>query len=632
MEDSRASCASRGRLEHAATWRLVSFALLVGLWLFPWTARLRHPSITSDDVYRIGFVQDLPFSQRLTQPFNEHVAPFFELVTTVAWQFTGNRLSNAPLVYTLASYLPFILCLALGWLLVRREWGSAFAANVTVSLFATTAVYAECVYWFSASTFMWALAFTVGGLLLVGEAIRTSSRGLWIAGCGCCLLAPMSSSIGLLAGPACLLRAWPGDARRDVRGALRALWPLLASLLFLAGASRFDYAGKIGGTIRATADVGQGLAAALQSPAYLVLQGFVGVVDPQQALPFHVLTSLTVAGFAVFAMAFANADGRERRWMAIGTFLIVSGYLATDCVRTHIFGPEILLRVQRYHLFPCAGFALLVCAVLAPRLIRLEPARGVRLLLPGLICLGLIALNAPVMARRLGAYRRHPDQASLLETLDRLANHAAERGYSREDVISALDPIEPPWANEGYNVVSLLPLIGREGDQVHRARPTRDAILDGMTTDDRARLLAYANVSSHLTVARAVEHVTPGVPGELARRDGARAAARPGEYEFNARSSFLEFQFAREFPGANTLELGALECGKTLELWWAGRGEAFSRARCVVIRAPAEAPSEATWRLPLAELPSLRPDSLRAVRILARKPGRLRIDTPVLRR
>ena len=61
-------------------------AVLIGLWLYPWSIRLRTPSVVLDDIARIENIQSVSLATRLVAPFNEHLAPFFETVTTVFMQ------------------------------------------------------------------------------------------------------------------------------------------------------------------------------------------------------------------------------------------------------------------------------------------------------------------------------------------------------------------------------------------------------------------------------------------------------------------------------------------------------------------------------------------------------------------
>ena len=89
--------------------------------LLPHAARLVHPSLFSDDVVRIADLQTKPLTALLFRPFNEHVAPVFELVSWTTWQLAGRLLSNAAVAFTAASIIPFLLCMPALGALVRRE-------------------------------------------------------------------------------------------------------------------------------------------------------------------------------------------------------------------------------------------------------------------------------------------------------------------------------------------------------------------------------------------------------------------------------------------------------------------------------------------------------------------------------
>ena len=86
-------------------------AVLIGLWLYPWSIRFRTPSVVLDDIARIENIQSVSLATRLVAPFNEHLAPFFETVTTLTWWVSGGKVEFVPLGFTLASYIPFLGCL-----------------------------------------------------------------------------------------------------------------------------------------------------------------------------------------------------------------------------------------------------------------------------------------------------------------------------------------------------------------------------------------------------------------------------------------------------------------------------------------------------------------------------------------
>jgi hypothetical protein len=628
MDVRQPPAASAGRSAAGACARLVLPLLLGVLWLYPWMGRLRYPALLSDDFNRVDSLQSDWLGERLTRPFNEHLAPCFELVTAAAWQVAGHRLGNAPAVFTATSYIPSVLCLALLWLLTWREWNSPPLASAVVSCFAATAVYAECVFWFSASTFSWALLFTLLGLWLTAEATRSRSPFAWVGAYVACIVAPMSSSIGLLAGPACMLRAWPERPRHDLRTVARALGLLLTSLAFIAIASRFQYTERLRDTFQASHDPGAGLSAALQAPGYLLLHGYAGIFDPHTALPSSVLLALTLAGLALLVARYRVAAPSERRWLSIGAFFIAAGYGLTYCVRTHIYEPEIFLRVQRYHLFPCAGLVLVLGAMFAPLFQRLSRVQLAGLILPVALSATIIAMQEPIMARRMSRYRLHAEQQPVLAILDEIAHEARLRGYSREDVLGAFDPIEPSWAPEKFNILELLPPIEGNGDRGGDPTAVRDALLASLQPSRVATLLAGTNVSGHLRTSGDASAAGAAIRGSLVRLKGTRKLGAQHDYFLDGLQSFLEYRFEAGQRAASQLEIGGIPQGRTLEVWWAGQDGAFARHQKVVIRAPGGASS--AWRVPLEKIPSLGDMPLRAVRILARKPGALSIDAPVL--
>jgi hypothetical protein len=138
--------------------------------------RLRHPSIYGDDLVRIGDLQVRSLSGLLFLPFNEHMAPFFQSVSWTTWQLAGRSLTAAPLTFTLASYVPWLLCLIILGRLIAHATGSPTAALVSVALFGITPLYPEVVFWYSASSFAWALFWT---LLALHRAGTTETNWGW---------------------------------------------------------------------------------------------------------------------------------------------------------------------------------------------------------------------------------------------------------------------------------------------------------------------------------------------------------------------------------------------------------------------------------------------------------------------
>jgi hypothetical protein len=87
-------------------WALVLFALIA---LHPVIARIRHPTLLGDDITRVVELIEQPLSALLVRPFNEHLAPLFDLVSRSTWQAVGHDLRLTPLGFCIASVLPWAL-------------------------------------------------------------------------------------------------------------------------------------------------------------------------------------------------------------------------------------------------------------------------------------------------------------------------------------------------------------------------------------------------------------------------------------------------------------------------------------------------------------------------------------------
>ena len=94
----------------------------------PLVNSLEDPEYSTRRYRGIENIQSVSLATRLVAPFNEHLAPFFETVTTLTWWVSGGKLEFVPLGFTLASYIPFLGCLGILWLLVRHEFDSPAAA------------------------------------------------------------------------------------------------------------------------------------------------------------------------------------------------------------------------------------------------------------------------------------------------------------------------------------------------------------------------------------------------------------------------------------------------------------------------------------------------------------------------
>jgi hypothetical protein len=104
--------------------------LLLTLCFLPWAKHLRREaSLLGDDTQRVEDLQLKPLSALLFRPFNEHLAPVFETVSWIAWQAAGRSVEHAAWTFTVASYLPFLLCVIGIGIVARRGFGSWTAAG-----------------------------------------------------------------------------------------------------------------------------------------------------------------------------------------------------------------------------------------------------------------------------------------------------------------------------------------------------------------------------------------------------------------------------------------------------------------------------------------------------------------------
>jgi hypothetical protein len=314
----------QGRIHRAAVVLLI-LAFLV-IFLVPHLSRIRHASIYFDDISRIADLQTRPLSALWFRPFNEHMAPFFETVSWAVWQVAGRKLTHAPLAFTLASYVPFVLCLGLLAWWVRHETSSRTTALASTALFGLSPLYAEAVFFYSASSFTWALFWTMIVLLCAGsaEGVRGWARhlGLFIGS----LLAPACSAIGLLAGPLGTIQLAAGHRDRQC-GWFTVIIPTTGMLLYLAICSEFNYEHILESGIQRNSDIARGFLLALRAPTARLLPGTFGFHDVDLWLPSGLNLALT--GLGLIAIIPWASRSPQRGLIAAGLGLILGGYALT---------------------------------------------------------------------------------------------------------------------------------------------------------------------------------------------------------------------------------------------------------------------------------------------------------------
>ena len=174
--------------------------------LLPLVKRLRHPTILGDDVIRIVDLINLPFDKHLLKPFGDHLAPGFQLVSWLTWEAIGHDIRLAPVGFTFASVTAWVFVLVLSGLWLKQETGSTTATLVALAVVAQSPLVLETAWWYSSSSFSWAVAgilIAVLGASRIGHRPRSSL--FWI-GIGS-RLGPAGTTLGILAAPLAILRA-----------------------------------------------------------------------------------------------------------------------------------------------------------------------------------------------------------------------------------------------------------------------------------------------------------------------------------------------------------------------------------------------------------------------------------------
>ncbi len=486
--------ANQGRIHRAAVVLLIP--AFIAMFLVPHLSRIRHPSIYGDDIQRIADLQTRPLSALWFRPFNEHMAPFFETVSWATWQISGRKLTHAPLAFTLASYVPFVLCLGLfGWW-VRLETSSRTIALASTALFGLSPLYAETVFWYSASSFTWALFWTMIVLLCAGLAEGARGRdhrlGLFFGS----LLAPACSAIGLLAGPLGTLRLAAGHRDRQ-RGWFTTVIPMTGMLLYLAVCSVFSYYYVIKSGIHRGSDIAWGLLFALRAPTAHLLPGTFGFHDVDLLLSPGLNLALTGLGLIAIIPWATRSPQRERGLIVAALGLILGGYALTYPFRNHD-GAHWLFKTERYHLFPQVGLVVLIALGARRWLSRFDQC-----LLEGLV--GAISLAVLLLAIHLGRIEnlvrtyRFPEQRRTLAALERLGVLCRARNVTQQQCIAALAPVWTHWFQPEYNGLWMVPaptqVSGRPDLQVHQF------LLEQLTAAERKALWGGMDVSCYLRSA-----------------------------------------------------------------------------------------------------------------------------------
>ncbi len=601
--------------------KALSIALAVlfcSLCLLPHAARLRFPSLVGDDVLRVENLQAHALRMLWFRPFNEHMAPIFETVSWVTWRLAGRRLAAAPWAFTVSSFVPFVFCLGALGDLARRAFGSVTTALVAVALFALTPAYFEVVAWYSASSFAWALLFTLLAMRCSVEMRGADTRRACWGAAMSALAAPACSAIGLLAGPAAALVAWKGrdlGERPRLRAAAWASTPLAGSLAYLGLMSLFRYHAVLISSSRRMLDLGNGLTCAARGPFYLVATSLLGVSDADRWMPWGVeLTFFALALAAALVLARRSAWGR---WVVVGLVLLLGGYVITFCFRTWLAGVGSTLRFSRYHLFPQLGLVLILATALRPWLARLDARPLAGLATSVALAAVLYAWNGPEIQER-ARWCHYPEQPATLAGLDRLGDVCRLRGITRAQAAAALDPVPVRWTNPGGGIFGLLP-----DGVVAAAMPAeqiRATLLADLTPAERGAVFAGMDASAYLV--RTEDFAAQDAPriGRLMDTVRLRLAGGEGQFQALGRRASLNYEFPAAQAPPTALRLPRICASAAFQVWWTGPAGEWSSSRSVRV-SPHDAGGREDRVLLLGRLPHWGQTDGRRVRIVFSEPG-----------
>jgi hypothetical protein len=622
-------------------WVLV--LVFTGISLLPAFRRILHPTVLGDDITRLVDLTEHPLRELLFRPFNEHVAPVFEMVSWSTWQAIGHDLRLAPVGFCIASVLPWIGVLVLLGMWLRWETGSSTATLIALAMAAQSPLVLETLWWYSASSFSVA-AVGVMTAILGASLLPVQPRwALLLVAIGSAL-GPAGSAIGLLAAPLSVLQALLNSAaswRRKRQAILVAVAGLATYLIVcaLAGTNVLSTARKCNEGI---AEPLTGLGYALNVPGRLLWPAMLGVpptwttktVFTGLAWLLGLLALLILSGLIVKPRATWN-----RRLVLIGSAMIYLAYAITYCSRAgmvrlgHWTEPELLyLFAERYHLLPLLGACTVISAVLAalPLVRRCDTLRGGPLK-AGIIA-GLLALS--VNRREVNQWTclmTQPDQMLTFHALYRVGEVAKHEGITRDQLTRLFDPVIRDW-NEclrdspNFHFMKLV-----EQAPTAVARPLRD-------DEARARLLSHLTVEQQLVLGagaavsmRTVSPLPDGKPLNIARRVKLKNVLEfePGHYRAEGSSAVVEYEMNSP-ADARFLSLPGLATDQDVKISWSdGFGQWRRRQQVYWLKKPRPQLEAA---IDLSRLVNWPIGQRVRIRVEFNCPGDLALQQPELRR
>ena len=567
----------------------------VGLCVWPYLDLARHPSLFDDDFTRVGGLRRSAFWASLWRPFNEHLAPLFELVSRLAWWASGENVAVVAYAFLAASYLATLAtAIALG-LVLALETGSNLGALAAMGLFCLESVAIETVLWFSASSFQWSAATGLLAWFAATRAIQASTkldRRKWLLGAGLLAgISPLFSAIGVLAGPLASFRiALAGGSNRRSRWK-GAVVPLGGTLAYLAlVAANPGHGTTVSASVRRHLDPGAALRAIVEAPGLILIPSLVGFPPSSDRLPTWpavLMTGLLVAG----GIGWAIRDPSRRGLIGTGLAWIVGGYALAFLARAQA-GDRWIMEVGRYHLLPLIGLIAGLAAGLGSLLDRLEARRPLAgwVGLVMLVGIGLL-IHGPTMRDLARRSFQFPGESRAIAAALRLEAICQAAGIPLDQAIRIIDPIIPRWFPRPLPFHPLLYLFGLGPKEARWSDlEARNRILQDLTPEDRGLIFGGLDARPYLG--------SDDGKGGLAEQSVAGSGRGEDLTPDSGRVFFVEF--AGPTLVGDPVEVGSrgIGPGTKVEIWWAGEDGRWSRERSFRLVGPTGSAWVLLTRLP----------------------------------
>jgi hypothetical protein len=344
-----------------------TFAAIVCMWALLYRDRWLSPSSpVGDDLDYLQVADNWRTTRdQLFVPYNEHIVLPTRILTFAIRWLARAGFGTLEQWMAAATFTLFLGCSALLFAFARQEYQSEAMGLLAVSFFAMTTTYREVIQWYSASQWLFSLSMVLLALWTAqGLVIRPTAGRLALLGL-VCFAAPLTYSIGGLAGP---MASFYLMSRGDALNRHRLATLVLPSLATLAGLTLVAalLAEKL-----ASAEYREGFGRGPEEFAPIVALAYCArlVVDVlvlrNCGLDVMLGERLVIAVFPIIPVAVTlSLRNCPRTWSLWPYLALVAGsYAVTMPFRTWA-GYLSAAQWSRYHLMAQAGAALFFAGVI----------------------------------------------------------------------------------------------------------------------------------------------------------------------------------------------------------------------------------------------------------------------------